>query len=313
MLEALEKLDRFHAARVLSLAAQRLLPRPGDDHTPDQADQAAAAELIKELSKKAVSRRPQAEVDTVAIQEALSREISSYLFSGVDSAEVRARVGDKGALSPLLYKVSFSPKFENGVAFWGLSKNYVLKAISNCDQVQHFTSMIEVPNAPPHSSLFTQIPLVKRDQYTILVRCHRLGDQLLVEDAYRIYHDELDLVGTKSPLDILKRFIDKFGDEVEVQILNPDGTEAQPAERSKLFHEVIYNVPRGGFVVNIFPNQTVRIGPTPDPVDWPCELALCYAVNYQRYVDQLMRHGVKAEIPKGPLSGHMLRNVRTVP
>jgi hypothetical protein len=130
MLEALEKLDRFRAARVLSLAAQRLLPRPGDDHTPDQADQAAAAELIKELSKKAVS---QAEVDTVAIQEALSREISSYLFTGVDSAEVRARVGDKGALSPLLYKVSFSPKFENGVAFWGLSKNYVLNAIRNCD------------------------------------------------------------------------------------------------------------------------------------------------------------------------------------
>ncbi len=140
MLQALEKLDRSRTASVLSLAARKFLPRPGDDHTPNQADEAAAADLIKELSTKAVSRRPQAEVDTVAVQEALSREISSHLLSGVDSAEVRARVGDKGALSPSLYKVSFSLKFENGVKFWGLSKNYVLNAIANCDQVQrHFS------------------------------------------------------------------------------------------------------------------------------------------------------------------------------
>lgn len=84
MLQALEKLDRSRTASVLSLASRELLPRPGDDyHTPNQTDQDAAAELIRELSAKARGR-PQTDVDTVAVQEALSREISSYLLGGVD-------------------------------------------------------------------------------------------------------------------------------------------------------------------------------------------------------------------------------------
>jgi hypothetical protein len=134
---------------------------------------------------------------------------------------------------------------------------------------------------------------------------------LIVDDAYRIYHDEVDLIGAKLPLDILKRFLEKFGDETEVQILNSQEKNIQPPEKGKLFHEVVYNVPRGGFLVNIFPSETLRFGPWPE--DGPMELALCYAVSYRRYVDQLMRHGVKAEIPKGLLSGHHVRHVKISP
>jgi hypothetical protein len=308
MLQTLEKLDRSRVASVLSLAAREFLPRARDDHhTPNLADQDAAAELIRELSAKA--RRPQAEVDTIATQEALSREISSYLLSGVDLAEVRARVGDKGALSPSLYKVTFSPKFEASKAFWGLSAKYILNAITNCDQVQHLVSGIEAPNAPPHSSLFTQIPPVKHHPlYTILVKCQRVADMLIVDEAYRIYHDEVDLVGAALPLDILKRFIEKFGEEVETIILNADGTNAQIPQRAKMFHEVIFNVPRGGLVVQNFPNgHTVRLGPS--PVDGPWELALCFAIGNQRYADQLIRHGIKVEFPKEQVGAYTVRNV----
>jgi hypothetical protein len=308
MLQALEKLDRSRAASVLSLAAREFLPRPGDDRTPNLADQNAAAELIKELSAKA--RRPQTEVNTVAIQEALSREISSYLLSGVDSAEVRARVGDKGALSPSLYKVSFSPEFENGAAFWGLSKNYVLNAIKNCDQVQHLVSRIEAAKAPAHASLFTQIPPVKHDLYTILVKCQRVGDMLVVDEAYRVYHDEVDLRGATLPLDILKRFIEKFGEEVEIKILNSDETNARPSERGRFFHEVVYNVPRGGFIISIFPSgEVLRIESAEDA---PFEVALCFAVGHQKYIHQLMRHGIKAETPRAPTAAFTVRNVKTV-
>jgi hypothetical protein len=311
MLQTLEKLDRSRVASVLSLAARKLLPRPGDDHTPNQADQAIAEDLIKELlAKGSASRRPQAEVDTVTAQESLSREISSYLLSGVDSAEVRARVGDKGALSPSLYKVSFSPRFENGVKFWGLSKNHVLNAIANCDQVQHFISKVEAPNAPAHGSLFTQIPPVKHSHYTTLVKCQRAGAMLVVDEAYRVYHDEVDLLGVTSPLDILKRFIEKFGEEVKIKVLNADQINTQPSERGKLFHEVVYNVPRGGFLVGNFPNgEVLRIASSEDA---PFEVALCFAVSYQKYVDQLMRHGVKAEIPQH-MSAFTVRNVKPVP
>jgi hypothetical protein len=309
MLQALEKLDRSRAASVLSLAARNFLPRPSDDHTPKQGDQDAAADLIKELSTKA--RRSRAEVDEVTVQEALSREISSYLLAGVDSAEVRARVGDKGALSPSLYKVTFSPKFLNGRATWGLSNNYVLKAIANCDQVQHFISRIEAPNSPAHASLFTQISPVKHDRYTTLVKCQRVGDMLIVDEAYRIYHDEVNLVGTTLPLDILRRFIDKFGEEIEVRILNADGTNAQPPERGKFFHEVIYNIPSGGFLIGIFPLAgTLRV---PSSAGGPCELALYFALNYAKYVDQLTRHGVKAKLPQEPMAAFTFRGVKPVP
>jgi hypothetical protein len=196
MLRALEKLDPSRTASVLSLAARKFLPQPSDSHifNYNQADQAVAEDVIRELATRAASaRKPQAEVDIVSLQEALSREISSYLLSGTDSAEVRARIGDKGALSPSLYKASFSLKFKNSEALWGLSRNYVLNAISRCDEVQHFTSRLEAPNAPAHSSLFMQTPPLKRhDPYTILVKCQRSGDMLTVDEAYRVYHDEVD-------------------------------------------------------------------------------------------------------------------------
>src|SRR3954452_4070645 len=127
MLQAIEKLARSRAASVLSLGARNMLPQPGYDHMPsDQADQAAALALIGELKTKVVARTPRGGEmgDVIALQEALSREISSFLLSGADSAEVRARVGDKGALSPSSYRVTFSPKFKDGQAVWGLPTNY---------------------------------------------------------------------------------------------------------------------------------------------------------------------------------------------
>jgi hypothetical protein len=308
MLQTLEKLDRSRAASILSLAAREFLPRPADEKNPNPADRDAAAALIRELSTQVLSRRPQAAVDPVALQEALSREISSYLLGEADSATVRARVGDKGALSPSLYRVSFSPKFDNYTKFWGLSKNYVLRAIAHCDQVQHFVSKMEGPSSPSHSSLFTQNPPVKQYPYTIIVRCQRLGDALIVDEAFRVYHDEIDMIGAASPLDILTRFIEKFGEDVEVVILNADGTHARPPERAKLFHQVIYNIPRGGFIINSFPNgQVMRLGPS--PIDGPSELALCFAIGYQKYADQLMRHGVKVETPQKHVGAFTVRSV----
>ena len=295
MLQSLKKLDRSRAASVLSLAARKFLPRPTDDHSSNQDDQDAAANLIEELSAKASSRRPQAEVDTIAVQEALSREISSYLLSEVDSSEVRARVGDKGALSPSLYKVTFSPRFTTLQALWGVSKNHVLDAIANCDNFQHFVYRMAAPNAPPHGSLFTKIPLVKRDNYTILVKCQRMGDILVVDDAYRVYHDDVYLIGAIYPIDILKRFLDTFGMDTEIMILNADGTNAQPPERAKLFHDAVYDVPNGGMFVHKFSGETVRIGPVVEARQ--LEVALSYDVSSPKYADQLMRHGVKVQIP----------------
>jgi putative transposon-encoded protein len=309
MLQALEKLDPSRAASVLSLAARKFLPRPGDDHTPNQADQAAAEDVIRELSTKAASsRKPQTEVNTAAVQEALSREISSYLLGGVDSAEVRARVGEKGALSPSLYRVSFSLRFENSVTLWGLSKTYVVNAIAKCDQVQHFVSKIEAPNAPAHTSLFAQTPPVKHDPYTILVKCQRSGDMLIVDEAYRVYHDEVDLIGSSSALDILKRFIDRVGREVEIVILNPDETLSQPLERRKFFHDVMYHVPHGGFLINKFTNGDIlRMGPAES--DIPATVDLCFEVDNQKYADQLSRHGIKVD-PKVRGRSYTMRNVR---
>jgi hypothetical protein len=294
MLHALEKIDRSRAATVLSLAARKFLPRPGDDRSLNQADESAAADLIKEISTKAVSRTPQSTVDKAAVQEELSREISSYLLSGVDPAEVRTRVGDKGALSPSLYKVSFSPKFEDAVRFWGVSKAHVLNAIAHCDEVQHFGSRLADPKGPRHSSLFSQIPPVKGDRYTILVGAQRKGDTLIVDDAYRVYHNEVDLIGATSPLDILRRFLEKFGEETEAVIFNEDGTIAQSAQK-RLFHDVVYYLKKGQVLWHHFPSgNKVRFDSNED--DTPFEMALCYSVSAPKYVDQLRRHGVKAEV-----------------
>jgi hypothetical protein len=307
MLHALEKIDRSRAATVLSLAARKFLPRPSDDRSLNQADESAAADLIKEISAKAVSGTPRSEVDTVAVQEVLSREISSYLFSGVDPAEVRSRVGDKGALSPSLYRVSFSPKFEDGMRVWGVSKTHVLNAIAHCDEVQHFGSRLDAPEGPRHSSLFSQIPPVKGDCYTILVGAQRTGDILIVDDAYRVYHNEVELIGATSPLDILKRFLEKFGEQMEVVIFNADGTMAHSSEQ-RLFHDVVYHLKQGQVLWHRWPSGTkTRVDGNGD--DTPFEMSLCYSVSGRKYVDQLRRHGVKAEVPSAHLETRRLIGV----
>src|ERR1700724_3135102 len=45
--------------------------------------------------------------------------------------------------------------------------------------------------------------------------------------------------------------------------------------------------------------DTVRLGPAVE--GGPTTIDLCYEVNFQKYVNQLSRHGVTAEVPKANL------------
>jgi hypothetical protein len=309
MLQALNDIDPNRAASVLSLAARRFLPQPGEDPAAISADQDAAERVIAELSARGTVRRRQAQagVDPAAIQEEISREISAFFLSGIDQQAVRARVGNKGALSPSLYEVSFSQKFENGRNFWGLSKNNVVNAIVRCDQVQHFTCKIEGPNAPTHVSLFSQIAPVKRDYYTTLVRCQRVGAVLIVDEAYRVYHSDVDLVGTASAFDLLVRFIEKFGVEAEVSVVNEEGTNIQPPIHKLLYHEEIFDVDAGESVIFRNPaGSRWKFGPFAS--DGPMELTLAFYINIEAYAAQLARHGVRVEIPQQPLEAFTVRS-----
>jgi hypothetical protein len=306
MLRALERLDTSRTANVLSIVARKILPQPDDSHDPNQADQEAANDVIKELSAKVASSRKTKGDDTLAIQEELSREISSYLLRGGDVTEIRARVGNKGALSPSIYRISFSPRFDQIKEFWGISKTHVISAISKCDQFQHFISRIEKPDAPAHSSLFVKTIQSTGDPYTIIVKCQRAGDMLIIDEAYRVYHDEVNLLGAATPLDVLKRFVQVVGREVEIMILNSDETLAQPPDKGKFFHDVVYNVARGGVIVQKFMRDTVRFSPTEDG---PVGVDLSFEVDSQKYASQLLRHGIKVN-PATWGSSYIMRNVK---
>src|SRR5580704_17677629 len=105
MLPALQKLDPSEALSVLATAARSLLPQPDAGDQPVDENQKTLAEApIGELQ---TSRGRQSSQNLpTTVQEALSKEISSFLLKDVDPHVVRARLGAKGALSTSLYEVT---------------------------------------------------------------------------------------------------------------------------------------------------------------------------------------------------------------
>jgi hypothetical protein len=303
MLGALRELDQSTTATALLVAAEELLPNPSDRIARHSTERQLAHTIIKEIEGKA--KRP----DPIAVQEALAREISGHVLSRVDVAGLKARIGEKGFLSPLSYRVLFTPRFENGARLWGISKSHVTQAITRCDRAQHFAEKMEKPDAAPRNSLFTFTPPVQTDDtYTIIVYCRRTGDVLLTEEAYRIYHHEVDLVSSPTPLEILVRFLKKFGLDTDLRIFNSDGTTFLE-ERKRLFHDVIYNIPEGGHLTHYYADGQVRID-RPIVSNGDVEISLAFTVDARAYQAQLARHGVKVQLPKRPM--HSVA-VHTVP
>lgn len=148
--------------------------------------------------------------------DALDFECNS-LIGEVDNSATLQRLADKGELPSDLYEINIGSNIKN---FFGRKYDAEKKLIENTirlpDSEQHYGQQSDT-NDPFLISLFARYFPNKypNNSFTLLVAGQRNGVALTVNQAWRIYKDSISLEGVTDLVDMLRRFADKFGAEIE--------------------------------------------------------------------------------------------------
>lgn len=154
------------------------------------------------------------------VTDYIDSEIERLLPLKENKNEIYKRMSSNGTLPSDLYTIHVIKNIKD---FYGV-KNYkkeepLIKAtVQNPDNEQHFKETKD-PNVPSMVSLFTKHFKTKypRNDFTLLVVGQRDGLVLNVHQVWRIYHDTIDTNDILSLVELLKRFSDKFGVEMEIE------------------------------------------------------------------------------------------------
>jgi hypothetical protein len=282
MLDALAGLDRSGATTALALAADRLLAEyyPTSPREVPEAQLQIADRVIGELRTR-INRRPDEEEaeHLRRIGDALSREMSNAVLSGINLADIRTRTGQKGTLPTSLYDIEFTSYFRNQEPLLAMKRSYVLDSIQHADSIQHLRP--KLLRSGLHVSLFTKSPRIHGRPYTILVKCNRIGANLQVDHALYLFHDSFNLSGAYTPLDMLMLFLDRFGLPIII--------EGKPID---VLVEHLVKMPESGTLrFTDAGNQTITLNGQPGE---ETEIILMYSFDQVPYAEYLKKHGISS-------------------
>jgi len=216
MIEKLEsKLGRTAAAGVLARAALSV----GYTDAPGGADE---QRLVMSIIEEARSRLGLS-VDDMT-EEAFER-ISDFLDSEadrlsrpIDITSALSRLAERGDLPSDLYEISVVKNISDALGSdFALEKQLIEATVRAPTAEQHYGPS-KRQNEPTMISLFvrsfrTKWPL--RD-FIMLVGGQRDGFKLHVQQAWRIYPTRVNLAGAETPIEMLQRFANEYGAEIEV-------------------------------------------------------------------------------------------------
>jgi hypothetical protein len=283
MLKALENLDRRTAQAALAYAITRVIParfREGAFHEAPTDDAAAAAGRVFEEAVRRVEGKSarNEEQRRELIRDVLSEVLTEIAFANVNVAATRARRGQQGFLPVTLCQVDYSKFFEKYAKVWGVTRTHAEDAVRRYDDVQHLMPRYAPLEYTFLASLFIKTPATRGLPYTVLIDAGRYGERLTIDAALRIYHDDVDLVGTSSPLDILTRFLGKYGHDIEVE-----GHVGNP-----ITNLLVNTTGRDSFSIRVLGLNESFLSPTVGRNS--SELLLHYVLNFTAY-------GVRHEPP----------------
>lgn len=203
---------KITAAGFLARAALGLHEGNNPAATPQVPDEPEIrAEFLAELGSRLKDVREDEEVE--ALDAALDVEIDA-LLGAIDEATIFGKLANEGQLPSDLYKVEIHSDI---VGFWGLQfgheKPSILATVSESDAKQHLGADAKTGDATL-VSLFTKHFSDRRfpgRNFTMLVAGLREGDRFIVHQAWRVYSDQVDLQGTTSLVEVLERFAQRFG------------------------------------------------------------------------------------------------------
>lgn len=239
MISALSDFDKMTAAGILARAALAILDNDNPAVTPVIPREAELREVIIEELRKSlgVSLDDRSPATLARIGDLLDHE-SDLLIGPVDSEAALRRLSEKGELPSDLFRIRIIPNIQefHGKKFQR-EQELIEQTVRLPDKEQHFGPAAN-PGEPYLISLFAKYfpNQYALRSFTMLVVGKRNDLELEVHQAWRIYHDLVSLEGVSDLIELLRRFADKFGSEIELGgkrghfILSADLPRDKPVE-----------------------------------------------------------------------------------
>jgi hypothetical protein len=220
-LDMLNKFDPLTANSVLAAAALSTSPSPGigdESEFVKYATDAAAvlAEIRRNLNLKEDdnSTAARARIDSV-----LSDAFDQSIFRGSNAEAALSRAGNAGRLSPGAYQIVQPGTFRNVFYHLAVTKQQVKEAVHEPDDYQHLMHENALPGEDDLFSIFMKQSGGSRTRHAanwLLITSLRRGIEQVVQSAWRIYPDDVDLAHAAEPLHVLAAFAEVFGAYVNV-------------------------------------------------------------------------------------------------
>jgi hypothetical protein len=290
-LQTLSELPVEQQKDALASATKRLLPHsetePQNLLVSSQLVERMLQEIRDKLKIQSENNSPEA---YAKILDYLSQTLSS-LLTETDPAKIKARLGERGELSPPDYRIVYPRDFSNFEKGLAIRPAYIREALTDPTAVQHLSS--EKPDIPtsvfPSLSFYSKVHLDRRGQrFSLIVQSIREGDVQRVYSAWRVYHDDIEMPDVYSPLEVFRGFVSKYGDDVVVR-------------GESLGHLLLYKILPGVEADDIEglkePTEdtlrTLQIKCESDPAKNVSYFTFAYYINLERYCADLLRRGVE--------------------
>src|ERR1700730_2820246 len=128
MLQTLKNCNSREVEAILAKLSASILPNPGIEPSVQEQllDPKLQTELMNEIRLRLGLRRDDDSSKAKArLYRFLAEELTKAALADVDVLEVKTRLGQRGGLSPDLYKIKFSPYFHDGPEKLGVRKDQV--------------------------------------------------------------------------------------------------------------------------------------------------------------------------------------------
>ena len=218
MLETLKTYSPQEAAVILAGVTKRLLPEELTEpalEPPRDADVVNQRILEEVYRKLKVSPDDHSDESQARVINYIGNELSRAALAYSDVQQITDRVGQEGNLRPDAYKVILTSVREKEARTYGITRGQIKDAVNYPDDFQHLLPGLFGPSDSA-VSIFTKERDNESDPFDILVQTKRTGSTLEVNKAFKIYHSNVDLVGSLTPLDILLAFVNEYGVNITV-------------------------------------------------------------------------------------------------
>ncbi len=245
-------------------------------------------EILREILQllKVSENRDLLETKT-RILEFIGKEIRDITVGSNQIASVRKRLGQKGMLPPSGYKITYTQEFSELCQPLGINRQEVRQVVSAPDTFEHFLPEIKGSNDEA-ISLYAKAYRDNGDAYSLLIDTRRVGDEVIVHYGIRVFHSDVDMSDVTTPLDLLRAFTARFGEDV---VLNDEVGRlfiyrAMPIGATKFR----IGMPNSAEHADVRASHRLLAGGV-------VEVTIAYGVNLTQYAASLRRHGVAIKRP----------------